>query len=198
MIKKVNPTHFHIGVMCTYTEVEWVILFDKSPGKIKAYEIAFEWIRPTLSPYPTIEEGPVEWTGINNIFSHVELNRPLTFSFDQEDPMSEFARERTFEYKQMLYFIKSGFKHYDNIYSRKEVETAGKFLTSFLNSHRDFEEYEILLKIIFTLVDYHEIDIEEVVDNVAETENKEALVILLQKAEEIKVRRSMNTARWEL
>lgn len=178
-----------------------MILFDKTPGKIKAYELAFEWIRPTLSPYPTIEEGPIDWNGgIISMFSHVEPNRPVTFSFDQEDPMSTFAMERTHEYKQMLFFIKSGFKHYDldKICMRKEEETAGKFLTAFLNAHRNFEEYEILLKIIFALVDYDEIDIEEVVDNVAETENKEALVIILQKAEELKVRRSMATARLEL
>lgn len=200
MAKQISATHSHIGVMCSRVgvEVEWVILFDRSPGKIKAYEVAFEWIRPTLSPYPTIEEGPVEWTGINTIFSHVELNRPVTFSFDQEDPMSDFARERTLEYKQMLFFIKNGFKHDDStgFYTQKEV--AKGFPKVFLNAHRNFEEYEILLKIIFTLVEHDEIDIEEVIDNVAETENKEALVILLQKAEELKVRRYMNTARWEL
>lgn len=179
-------------------EVEWVILFDKSPGKIKAYEIAFDWIKPTLSPYPTIEEGPVDWNGgIISMFSYVEPNKPVTFSFDQEDPMSNFSRERTFEYKQMLYFIKSGFKHDDSVFVsiQKEEETARKFLTAFLNAHRDFEEYEILLKIIFALVDYDEIDINEVIENISDTENKEALLLIIKKADE---RKSSMTARWEL
>ena len=206
MGKHVNLDHAHIGAMFVITEVQWVVLFNSTAGKLKAYELAFDWIKPTLSPIPTIEEGDAEWTSINDIFEGFAsnapmgiINRPITFSFDQEAPTSDFSRHRTYEYKEMLYLIKCGLKSYkdNNVFFRDTIDTK-EFLLAFLNEHKNFEEFSVLLKIIFTLAEYGEIDMDDVVDAIADTENKEALVIVLQKVDDFKVRRSMNTARWDL
>lgn len=206
MGKRINTDRAHIGAMFVIREVQWVVLFNPTPGKLKAYELAFEWIKPTLSLVPTIEEGPAEWTSIDDIFEGFVtnapigiINRPITFSFDQEAPTSDFSRHRTYEYKEMLRFIKSGLKpSADNKVFFRDTEDTKEFLLAFLNEHKNFEEFSVLLNIIFTLVEHGEIDMDNVVDALAKTENKEALVIVLQKADELKIRRSMNTARWEL
>ena len=206
MGKHVNLDHAHIGAMFVITEVQWVVLFNSTAGKLKAYELAFDWIKPTLSPIPTIEEGDAEWTSINDIFEGFAsnapmgiINRPITFSFDQEAPTSDFSRHRTYEYKEMLYLIKCGLKPSkdNNVFFRDTIDTK-EFLLAFLNEHKNFEEFSVLLNIIFALAEYGEIDMDDVVDAIADTENKEALVIVLQKVDDFKVRRSMNTARWDL
>lgn len=206
MGKHVNSYHAIIGAMFVITEVQWVVLFNPTAGKLEAYELAFDWIKPTLSPVPTIEEGDAEWTSINDIFEGFAtnapmgiINRPVTFSFDQEAPTSDFSRHRTYEYKEMLYLIKCGLNPSkdNNVFYRDTTDTK-EFLLAFLNEHKNFEEFSVLLKIIFTLAEHGEIDMDDVVDAIADTENKEALIIVLQKVDDFKVRRSMNTARWEL
>ena len=166
-----------------------MFIFDPKPGTTKAFEIAFEWIRPTLSPCPTIEEGNVEWTSIEYFMGEIyipDLNRPMSFRFEQLNPMNADTITRTDEYKQMLEFIHHGFKE-TNMWHDRDPELVQKFLVTFLNEHRDYEEYKILLGIIFALAEEKEIDLSEVIDKVVDTENKEALLIKKKKNDDLRM-----------
>lgn len=177
------------GVMYSKPEVDFVFIFDPKPGKTKAFRMAFEWILPTLSPCPTIEEGKVEWSSIDSFMEGIyfpSLNRPLSFSFEQLNPNSTETIIRTDEYKQMLNFIHHGF-HETRLWHDQDPELVQKFLVTFLNEHRDYEEYKILLGIIFAMAEEKEIDLSEVIDKVVDTENKEALLIMIQKNDDLRM-----------
>ena len=181
-------THANIGAMYTTPEVDFVVLFDYNEHKARAFDEAFKWIKPTLCPIPTIEEGPAQWQSLDDInfssfYGMGTVYRPVTVSFEQEQSMNSWTMKRTEEYKLMLYFIHHGFKEH-KLFVGKD-ENLKTFLLNFFNEHKDYEEYEILLNIIFILAEGKIIDLHEVVDAICETENKEALVVLLKKADEM-------------
>lgn len=188
LYKPKSMTHAHIGAMYTTPEVDFVVLFDYNEHKAKAFDEAFKWIKPTLCPIPTIEEGPAEWKNLDdvcfgNFYGMGTVYRPVTVSFEQEQPMNQWIMKRTEEYKLMLYFIHHGFKEH-KLFVGKD-ENLKTFLLRFFNEHTDHEEYEILLNIIFVLAEGKVIDLHEVVDAICEIENKEVLVVLLKKADEM-------------
>lgn len=188
LYKPKSMAHAHIGAMYTTPEVDFVVLFDYNEHKAKAFDEAFKWIKPTLCPIPTIEEGPAEWQKLDdvcfgNFYGMSTVYRPVTVSFEQEQSMNPWTMKRTEEYKLMLYFIHHGFKEH-KLFVGKD-ENLKTFLLRFFNEHTDHEEYEILLNIIFVLAEGRIIDLHEVVDAICETENKEALVVLLKKADEM-------------
>lgn len=177
------------GVMYSKREVDFVYIYDPKPGTMKAFKIAFEWIMPTLSLCPTIEEGQIEWSSIDSFIGEMyvpTINRPLSFRFEQLNPMSPDTIMRTDEYKQMLDFIRHGFKE-TRLWHDQDPELVQKFLVTFLNEHRDYEEYKILLGIIFALAEEKEIELSEVIDKVVDTENKEALLIMIQKNDDLRM-----------
>jgi hypothetical protein len=180
-----------MGAMYTKPEVDFVVLFEYNEYKARAFDEAFKWIKPTLCPMPTIEEGPVEWQTIDDInfssfYTMGMVHRPVTVSFEQEASMNSWTIKRTEEYKFMLYFIHYGFKEY-RLYNLANGadENLKAFLLKFFNEHTKHEDYEILLNIIFILAEGQVVDLHEVVDAICETENKEALVVLLKKADEM-------------
>ena len=183
--------HAHVGAMYTKPEVDFVVLFEYNEFKARAFDEAFKWIKPTLCSMPSIEEGPVEWQKFDDInfssfYTMGMAHRPVTVSFDQEQSMNPWTIKRTEEYKFMLYFIHHGFKEfklYNIADGRSENNKA--FMLNFFNEHTNHEDYEILLNIIFILAEGRLIDLHDVVDAVCETENKEALVVLLNKMDEI-------------
>lgn len=181
--------HNTFGVMYSKPEVDFVFIFGPKPGTMKAFQIAFEWIKPTLTLCPTIEEGQIEWSSIDSFMGEMyvpTINRPLSFRFEQLDPINTDTIMRTDEYKQMLNFIHHGF-HETRLWHDPDPELVQKFLVTFLNEHRDYEEYKILLGIIFALAEEKEIELSEVIDKVVDTENKEALLIMIQKNDDLRM-----------